>query len=59
MKDGKIIRITPIEFDENDAQPWTIKARGKSFTPPRKTTVNATRWPGSRWCTRRTGCCIR
>jgi molybdopterin guanine dinucleotide-containing S/N-oxide reductase-like protein len=39
VKDGKIIRITPIEFTEEDAQPWTIKARGKSFTPPRKTTV--------------------
>lgn len=40
VKADKIIRITPIEFDETDAQPWTIKARGKSFTPPRKTTVN-------------------
>ncbi|AET67945.1 anaerobic dehydrogenase, typically selenocysteine-containing [Desulfosporosinus orientis DSM 765] len=40
VKDGKIIRITPIEFDEEDAESWTIRARGKSFTPPRKTTVN-------------------
>jgi len=40
VKDGKIIRITPIEFDESDAQPWTIEARGKSFTPPRRTTVS-------------------
>ena len=40
VKDGKIIRITPIEFDEEDAQPWTIKARGRSFTPPRKTTIS-------------------
>jgi len=40
VKDDKIIRITPIEFDESDAQPWTIKARGKTFTPPRKTTVS-------------------
>ncbi|UWG99120.1 molybdopterin-dependent oxidoreductase [Dehalobacter sp. DCM] len=39
VKDGKIIRITPIEFDDTDAQPWTINARGKSFTPPRKATV--------------------
>lgn len=38
VKDGKIIRITPIEFDESDAEPWTIKARGKTFTPPRKVT---------------------
>ena len=40
VKDDKIIRVTPIEFDEEDAQPWSIKARGKVFTPPRKTTLN-------------------
>ncbi|MFA5537151.1 MAG: molybdopterin-dependent oxidoreductase, partial [Bacillota bacterium] len=40
VKDGKIIRITPIEFDEDDAPSWTIEARGKKFTPPRKTTIN-------------------
>ena len=40
VKDNKIIRITPIEFDDGDAAPWTITARGKKFTPPRKTTVN-------------------
>jgi len=40
VKDGKIIRITPIEFDESDAQPWTIEARGMKFTPPRRTTVS-------------------
>ena len=40
VKDGKIIRITPIEFDESDARPWTIEARNKEFTPPRKTTIS-------------------
>ncbi|MBW1997258.1 MAG: molybdopterin-dependent oxidoreductase [Deltaproteobacteria bacterium] len=40
VKGGRLIRITPIEFDEKDAAPWTIKARGRSFTPPRKTTVS-------------------
>jgi len=40
VKDGKIIRITPIEFEKGDAKPWTIKARGKSFTPPRRTTIS-------------------
>jgi len=40
VKDDKIIRITPIEFDADDAQPWTIEARGKTFSPPRKTTVS-------------------
>ena len=40
VKDDKIIRITPIEFNDSDAEPWTIKARGRSFTPPRKTTIS-------------------
>lgn len=39
VKDGKILRITPIDFDETDPGPWTIEARGKTFTPPRKTTI--------------------
>ncbi len=39
VKDGKILRITPIDFDASDAQPWTIEARGEKFTPPRKTTL--------------------
>ena len=38
VKDDRIIRVTPIEFDDDDAPPWTIEARGRSFTPPRKTT---------------------
>ncbi|MCF8095534.1 MAG: molybdopterin-dependent oxidoreductase, partial [Desulfobacteraceae bacterium] len=40
VKDDKIIRITPIEFDSDDADPWTIQARGREFTPPRKTTIS-------------------
>lgn len=40
VKNGKIIRITPITLDKGDAAPWTIKARGRTFTPPRKTTVS-------------------
>ena len=39
VKDGKIVRMTPIEFDDRDPQPWTIKAKGKEFTPPRKTSL--------------------
>ncbi len=39
VRDGKIIRTTPIDFDESDPQPWTIRARGLAFTPPRKTTL--------------------
>ncbi|MBW1772821.1 MAG: molybdopterin-dependent oxidoreductase, partial [Deltaproteobacteria bacterium] len=40
VKDGKIIRITPIDLDDNDAASWSIRARGKEFTPPRKTTLS-------------------
>jgi trimethylamine-N-oxide reductase (cytochrome c) len=40
VKEGKILRITPIDFDEKDAPPWTIHARGKTFTPPRRATVS-------------------
>ncbi len=40
VKDGRIVRITPMEFDESDAQPWTIRARGKEFSPPHRTTVS-------------------
>jgi trimethylamine-N-oxide reductase (cytochrome c) len=43
VKDGKIIRITPIDFDDKDALPWTIKARGRTFTPPRRTRSLRTR----------------
>ena len=39
VKDGEILRITPIDFDGSDAKPWTIEARGRTFTPPRKTTL--------------------
>ncbi len=39
VKDGKIIRMTPIIFDERDPQPWSIKAKGKTFTPPRQTSL--------------------
>ena len=40
VKDGRIIRITPIDFDDEDAESWTIEARGKKFSPPRKTTLS-------------------
>ncbi|HKD27437.1 MAG TPA: molybdopterin-dependent oxidoreductase [Xanthobacteraceae bacterium] len=39
VKDGKIVRMTPIEFDDSDPPPWTIEARGLKLTPPRKTTL--------------------
>lgn len=40
VRDGKIIRITPIEFDSGDAPSWVIEARGRKFSPPRKTTLS-------------------
>ncbi len=39
VKDGKIVRMTPIDLADDDAASWTIEARGKKFTPPRKTTI--------------------
>ena len=32
VKDGKIVRIRPIVFDETDAPLWTIEAKGKRFS---------------------------
>ena len=38
VKNGRIIRVTPIDLDANDAPSWSIEARGKTFTPYRRTT---------------------
>ena len=35
VKDGRIVRTVPIEFDAKDAPGWTIEARGRRFTPRR------------------------
>ncbi|MEM9085059.1 MAG: molybdopterin-dependent oxidoreductase [Pseudomonadota bacterium] len=35
VEDGRITRTTPIIFDQKDAPSWTVKARGKEFTPRR------------------------
>lgn len=40
VKDDKIIRLTPIEFTDEDGPTWTIEAHGKRFSPPRKATVS-------------------
>lgn len=39
VKDGRIVRLTPVEFDGTDATGWTIAARGRRFTPRRMATV--------------------
>ena len=35
VKGGKILRTTPIDFDDKDAASWEIEARGKRFRPKR------------------------
>ena len=40
VRDGRIIRVTPMEFDLDDAPSWTIQARGRKFSPLRKTTIS-------------------
>ncbi len=40
VKDGKIVRVTPIEFTDKDASSWSIEARGRVFTPPRLTSMS-------------------
>jgi trimethylamine-N-oxide reductase (cytochrome c) len=39
VQDGKIVRMTPMELDDADAASWAIEARGRTFRPPRKTTL--------------------
>jgi molybdopterin guanine dinucleotide-containing S/N-oxide reductase-like protein len=40
VEDGKITKMRPIVFNDTDAPSWTIEARGRKFTPPRKTFLN-------------------
>ncbi|MEM9197231.1 MAG: molybdopterin-dependent oxidoreductase [Pseudomonadota bacterium] len=39
VKDGRILRTNLIEFSDTDPQPWTMTARGKTFSPQRKALV--------------------
>jgi molybdopterin guanine dinucleotide-containing S/N-oxide reductase-like protein len=36
VKDGKIVRIRPLVFNEQDAPSWVIDVNGRRFSPPRK-----------------------
>ncbi|MEM3550852.1 MAG: molybdopterin-dependent oxidoreductase [Candidatus Bathyarchaeia archaeon] len=36
VKDGRITRVEPINLGPDDAESWTIEARGRIFTPPRR-----------------------
>lgn len=42
VKNKRVIRITPIDFSDKEAKAgtWTIKARGKSFSPPPQTSIS-------------------
>ncbi len=42
VKDGRIVRMTPIEFEEKEAArgTWTVSARGHTFRPPAQTTIS-------------------
>jgi molybdopterin guanine dinucleotide-containing S/N-oxide reductase-like protein len=40
VKDDKIVRMTPIVFDDTDAESYSIKARGKEFKPDRRSHIN-------------------
>lgn len=39
VEDGRIKRVRPIVLNDSDAKAWNIKARGRTFTPPRKSTL--------------------
>ena len=41
VKDGRIVRIRPIVFQQDDPPSWTIEARGKRFSPARKACLPA------------------
>jgi trimethylamine-N-oxide reductase (cytochrome c) len=40
VEDGRIIRMFPIDLAEDDKGDWVIDARGRKFTPPRRTTLS-------------------
>ena len=40
VEDGKIVRIIPLQLDESDGPSFTIQARGRDFTPPKRTTLS-------------------
>jgi trimethylamine-N-oxide reductase (cytochrome c) len=41
VENEKIIRITPIEFDDTDAPSWEVCARGRRFSPPRRVSMTS------------------
>ena len=41
VEDGRIRRVRLLTLSSEDAKGWTIRARNREFTPPRKVTVTA------------------
>jgi molybdopterin guanine dinucleotide-containing S/N-oxide reductase-like protein len=39
VKDGKIVRVSPLLLDDGDARSWVIKAGGRQFRPLRKACI--------------------
>jgi trimethylamine-N-oxide reductase (cytochrome c) len=42
VKDGKILRVTPMDFEPEEARKatWTVTARGKTFRPPPRSSIS-------------------
>ena len=38
VDENKIVRVYPMDLTDDDAASWEIEARGKKYSPPRKTT---------------------
>ena len=41
VEDGKIVRVRPLVFDDDDAASWSLEVDGEEYTPPRKACVAA------------------
>lgn len=42
VKNGKIIRVRPLIFDDKiDAPSWNLEVRGKNYSPPRKACISS------------------
>ena len=40
VDENKIVRVYPMDLTDEDPESWTIEARGNTYKPPRRTTVN-------------------
>jgi hypothetical protein len=36
VRHGKTVRVVPLQFEESDGPPWTMPARGRTFTAVRR-----------------------